>query len=804
MTRLLGKVYEEVCLERLSRTTVVRVAVLLAACLSPMAFAQNDIWKGGTGKWSDSTKWSGGVPTSSSNVLIDNGNGVASPVTIDFNGAQAGNLTIDGDDSVTIVDPSIFTVFGPTIANAGTFSMNSTSGAILDISGSVTLKGSGGLTLSNNANNNIMGYGQPSGATFTNQTTIRGAGNIGGNGIGSGNSFINQGTVNANQTTPLTIAVGAGTVTNTGTLEATNGATLSLNGGGTVTNTGGTIHADPSSIVTLQSGLTISGGSLTTSGSGTIQANCCFNDGTINGVTINGTFQVNNNIQHLVGTITNNGSIQLNSTGGGSAILDVNGDVTLKGSGTLTMSNDANNQIMGYGQTSPASLTNKITIQGAGDIGGNGIGSGETFNNQATINANQVTPLIVAIGAGTVTNTGMLEATNGAKLSLSGSGTLTNTGGTIHADSGSVVSLESGVTISGGTLTTSGSGTIQANCCFNNGTLNGVINDGTFQLNNGNIEFLSGTMTNNGSFQMNSLPSGGSAILDIKGSVTLKGSGTLKMSNANNNAIMGYGQQNGASFTNQSTIQGAGSITPGCCSSFVNQHTTGATQTTPLIINGNFTNTGTLTVAKTSAMYITGNAFTNFSGSTLTGGKYMVSGTLGFDGANIATNAAGITLTGSTSQIINDLNSANALANLATNTTTGSLSLMSGKMLVTTGNFSNAGKLTVGVGSGFQSGNTPNGSYTQTAGMTTVDGALSAPTGMSISAGMLFGKGTIASAVQSSGKVNPGDSATKTGKLSINGSYTQNTAGALNISIGGLTVGTQYGQLAVSNGVSLK
>src|SRR5713226_3533703 len=198
MTRLLGKVYEEVCLERLSRTTVVRVAVLLAACLSPMAFAQNDIWKGGTGKWSDSTKWSGGVPTSSSNVLIDNGNGVASPVTIDFNGAQAGNLTIDGDDSVTIVDPSIFTVFGPTIANAGTFSMNATSGAILDISGSVTLKGSGGLTLSNSANNSIMGYGQPDNSFLTNQTTIRGSGHIG---SPNGGGFINQGTVNANQTT---------------------------------------------------------------------------------------------------------------------------------------------------------------------------------------------------------------------------------------------------------------------------------------------------------------------------------------------------------------------------------------------------------------------------------------------------------------------------------------------------------------------------------------------------------------------------------------------------------------------------
>src|SRR6266851_9729766 len=101
MTRPLGKVYEEVCLAKRSGETIVRVVVLLAACLSPsLAFAQTDNWKGGTGKWSDSTKWSAGVPSSSSNVLIDNGNGVASSVTIDFNGAQSGNLTIDSDDSL--------------------------------------------------------------------------------------------------------------------------------------------------------------------------------------------------------------------------------------------------------------------------------------------------------------------------------------------------------------------------------------------------------------------------------------------------------------------------------------------------------------------------------------------------------------------------------------------------------------------------------------------------------------------------------------------------------------------------------
>src|SRR5229473_2740486 len=316
MTRPLGKVDEEVCLAGLSGKTVVRVAVLLAACLTPiLAVAQNDIWLGGAWLWSNTSKWStGALPTASSNVFIDNGKAGASPVTINYNGAQCGSLT---------------------------------------------LKGAGGLTMSNNACNTLMGYGQPNGVSFTNQTTIRGAGSIGSPGS---STVTNQGIINANQTTPLTMSVGAATTNNTGTLEATNGATLVLNGSGTVTNTGGIIHADPSSTVQLESGVSITGGTLTTSGSGTIQANCCFNDGALNGVTINGTFQVNgSNIEYLSGTIADNGSIQLNASGG-SSILDINGAVTLKGTGTLNMSNDANYFIMGYGQSSPgASLTNQIT-----------------------------------------------------------------------------------------------------------------------------------------------------------------------------------------------------------------------------------------------------------------------------------------------------------------------------------------------------------------------------------------------------------------------------------------------------------
>jgi hypothetical protein len=811
---------EELSLAGQGGKTNVRAAVLLAICLTPiLAFAQNDNWLGGTGFWSDGTKWSVGVPTSSNSVFIDNGKAGASPVTINFNGAQCANLTIDSDDSLTLVDGTIFTLYGPTISNAGSILLNSAGfGTYFDFGGAVTLTGAGTLTMSNSSGNYLMGYAQPSpGASLTNKSTIQGAGNIGfSGGIGSGNSFINQGTVNANQTTPLLINIGsASTVKNTGALEATNGATLELDNG-TITNTGGVIHADPASTVSLYTS-TVSGGTLTTSGTGIIEAICCLGYSTLNGVTLNGIFQLNNNnIGYLGGTITNNGSLQINSTGSGTT-LDVVGAVTLKGTGTLNMSNNASNYIMGYGQASPgASLTSQITIRGAGNIGfTGGIGAGNSFTNQATINADQAAnPFLINAGSGTVTNTGTLEATSGATLQL-WNGTITNTGGIIHADPASIVSLYN-VTVSGGTLTTSSTGTIEAVCCLGYSTLDGVTlnGTGTFQWVSNNIGYLQGTITNNSAMKFTA-PSGTNVVLDVNGAVTLKGTGTLTSTNSSN-AIMGYAQSTGASLLNQSTIQGTVGISAFNGNTITNQGTIFANQTSPLTIGtgngGTFTNAGTptagtLKVNKGSALYVTGAGFTNFSGSTLTGGKYMVSGTLGFDGANILSNAASITLTGSTAQIINDLNSANALANFATNSTTGSFSLLSGKIFnttVTSGNFSNAGKLTVGVGSGLQvSAPSPLvPTYTQTAGTTTVDGVLTANGGVKIQAGKLFGKGTIAASVVSSGSVTAGDSLTKAGKLSPS-TYTQNATGSLNIQIGGLTAGTQYSQLAVANGAKL-
>src|SRR6266853_4510824 len=198
MTRPLGKVCEEVCLAGLSRKTMVRVAVLLAASLTPiLGFAQNDNWLGGAGNWSNAGKWSAGVPIASSNVFIDNGKAGASPVALDVNGSAA-NLTIDSDDSLSFNNGfslSFGSSSGGTINNAGHLNINSTGAATgLQVNlaiGGAMLTGGGMLTMSNNPNNVIGVFG--GGLTNINNT-IQGAGQIGNTQMG----LNNQGTINAN------------------------------------------------------------------------------------------------------------------------------------------------------------------------------------------------------------------------------------------------------------------------------------------------------------------------------------------------------------------------------------------------------------------------------------------------------------------------------------------------------------------------------------------------------------------------------------------------------------------------------
>ena len=81
----------------------------------------NTTWKGGSGKWSDATKWTNGVPNVNFDAFIDAGNPLASLVTMDINPSVV-DLTVDADDTLIMPAGSSLFVNG-NIANAGSIAM---------------------------------------------------------------------------------------------------------------------------------------------------------------------------------------------------------------------------------------------------------------------------------------------------------------------------------------------------------------------------------------------------------------------------------------------------------------------------------------------------------------------------------------------------------------------------------------------------------------------------------------------------------------------------------------------------------
>ena len=808
--------------------------------------------------------------------------------------------------------------------NLGSVQLNSTgANTVLEVAGAnVTLSG-GSVTMSNNAANYIFGVATAD--TLTNQETIQGAGDIGFGQM----TLVNSGTINANQSAGLTIQANGG-ATNTGTIEATGG-TLALigttvaNAGGTISTSGQTLQLTNTTInggavtltgaATLQlyNGIIHSGSTLTNSSTGTIEAFAGSN--TLGGTITNpagGVVKIDNgavlNLEN--GSYPNLGSVQLNSTGANTVLEVAGANVTLSG-GSVTMSNNAANYILGAVGTD--TLTNQETIQGAGNIGDGRM----TLVNSGTINANQTNALTLQISNG-ATNTGTIEATSGGTLIVFG-GTYANAGGKI-LNTASTLEFQGGTTINGGTISQTGAGTMKlSDATINTAVLNSTT--GTIEvIGSGNT--IAGTLTNPKGGQVkidnsstltmgagSSISNAGAITLNSMGSttelliganVTISGMGTLTMSNNSANFIQGVvGTE---VLTNKSTIQGAGTIGNGFLG-LVNTGTIIANQPTELFIKpnaaGGFNNTGTLTVASGSTLDITGGTFKNFNSgtSTLTAGIYKVTGTLQFDNANIVTNAANITLTGATSQIINQ-SSVNALTNFAANAPGANFGLASGRNFTTAGNFTNNGTLTVGSGTKFDvNGNLTNfsgttltggaylvsgtlqfnganivnnaatitltgatskivdqtsanglanfannsgtftlatgrtltttgsftnsgitnvlkgttftvggaGNFTQTGGTTTTDGKLTTAGAINIQGGTLFGNaGTLTGSLNlTGGTVAPGDGLKKAGDLNISGSYTQSSGGILNIDLGGTIANTKYDVLNIAGAATL-
>jgi hypothetical protein len=522
-----------------------------------------------------------------------------------------------------------------------------------------------------------------------------------------------------------------------------------------------------------------------------------------------------------------------------SGVLQINGDTVNNAGGHIT-ANGGTVQLFGSaviqggtlntlsGGTLGTPANNVATLDGT-TKGALTLSAGSTYtsglNTQTTLLGTITNKGKIQLNGGSATNTLLLIGNN---VALNGGGTLTLS--TTPAGGGSTFIQQS---VSGLTLTNTND-TIQGAGVIGNGGLK-LVNGGTLFANASGQTLLingSGGLTNNGTMKVNA---GG--MMQVTSPFTNFSGNTLT---GGNYIVNGAGpsspgtlQINAFGTTGGEVVNNAASITlSGLNSSIIDQSgldalrklAANSTSTSSFTVTGgrnfttvaNFTNHGTLTVGSGSKFIVpTGKSLTNFSGTTLTGGAYNVTGTLQFPGANIVTNAANITLSGTSSQMINQ-SSANGLAKFATNAGNGKFTVASGRVFITGGPFTNDGSLaltgsgskfttggkftntsllTIGSSTAFTVGGT--GLFTQTAGTTTDDGTLTLPASgtLNLNGGSLFGGGTITGAMKSSGIVSPGDSEAATGILKDMGAYTQNSTGVLDIAIGGTTAGTQYDQL---------
>ncbi len=515
------------------------------------------------------------------------------------------NLTITAGSQVEVNDGTSLTLEG-TIDNDGTITLEAGTDPALVIDGAVTLEGSGTVILSGGADA-IVGAGTGAN-TLDNQETIAGSGAIGDGGV-TVLALTNGGTIDADVAGgTLTIDTGS-TVTNSGTLEATKGATLQIDGSvdntangvilatgagsdvtidpATATNAGeiaaengGTIDIDGSTIDNTGDGFieatgpgsaidldqaTISGGTLETSAGGVIQTVADSGNSTFDNLTIAAGSQVdvnNGTSLTLQGTIDNDGTITLEA--GTDPALVIDGAVTLEGSGTVILSGSAD-IIVGAG-TGANTLDNQETIAGSGEIGNAGV-TALALTNIGTIDADVANGMLTIDTSSTVTNTGTLEATNGATLWIKDS--VNNTGGIITAlGSGATVQLSGAIDIAGGTLKTgdarsAAQGMIEilaagAVMVLLDGSANAVTIDAYVQVDAGATLGFEGTIDNAGTVVLASgadLPSD----LAVVGNVTLQGGGQIILTAGGGNAILSNGAA--ATLTNvDNTIAGAGTI----------------------------------------------------------------------------------------------------------------------------------------------------------------------------------------------------------------------------------------------------
>jgi hypothetical protein len=563
-------------------------------------------------------------------------------------GAGDGKLTLFNNNTIeaSLAGKTLIIDTGNTVTNSG--GLSALNGGTLNIEDSVInnetifSQGSGSdVELSGATLDNFGTIGPDASATMTLTGVAVTNENVGTFSAGtsgqlffSGGSVANVGRIEADSDGKITFENNVSVTNDGGTIEALGsvitgadiifdssaGGVTNKNGGiieadqGTVsfgaiiiTNSGGTIEAfgkgglpifDSSAAVNLN-GTTIDGGTLTTDSKGVIDA--LTGTSTFDGVTIAGGF-----IKAETGAI-----IDLEDK------TTVSGTVTFEGGGTFVLDPDPAS-IVGGASGGTLDIAAGATLTGSGDIGNAGSTS-LTLNNAGTIDADGDGAEIDIHTGNTVTNTGLLEATNDGALEIDDA--VNNAGGTIEAlhggtitfeDEGSLDESSATAGIAGGTVEATGNcstitfenvtvkldsavagggGTIKASnggaIIFNGGTINCAT---SAPVSGGTIEALTcGTVTFNGTTVYNqgsSIEADGIGAMILLAGATILG-GTLETSACGvieTVACSGNSTLDGVTIATGSAIQ-------------VDDHTSLTLQDT---IDGNhtITNDGTITLVQ--------------------------------------------------------------------------------------------------------------------------------------------------------------------------------------------------------------
>ncbi len=315
------------------------------------------------------------------------------------------------------------------------------------------------------------------------------------------------------------------------------------------------------------------------------------------------------------------------------------------------------------------------------------------------------------------------------------------------------------VTVSNGSTVSKNSGSLDASSLTLSGSTLSISSTPTYNIastilkTGGNLIFGSNYTLNNNTVTFGDTNSGTSLVTAGNGTLTL---GAGELVHGNTGRIYGNGAIG--------NLANAGTISADVSGGTISLGNGGGSAI-------NLTNTGTLSALNGGTLSYGGATFTN-------------TGTLTANGTGSTINLSGTTtfLNGSVLNVLN------------------------GGVINIIGSSNNAGSLVIAgtYGGGFNTGTvsvpgngTLTGGYTQTAGATIVDGTLVGNQILTINNGTLTGKGTIVgNVVNNGGSISP--NGPSSGKLTINGNYSQAIAGSLTVDLAGYTQGTTYDWLSVS------